>query len=123
VNLRSESSSVTDGSSTVCYLGNGEIDFDEFVLLVERCSKPASNDQEIRDMFNAIDKDHSGFVDADELKETFIALGIPLSDDDVCGMMKDANVVGSHIYYEGTDAVTLNQLRTSEMYYGSNAAP
>jgi len=88
----------------IVVLGNGEIDFDEFVLLVERCSKPASNDQEIRDMFNAIDKDHSGFVDADELKETFVALGIPLTDDDVRGMMKDANVEGSRIYYEGTEA-------------------
>ena len=81
--------------------GNGQIDFAEFVLLVERCGKPASNDQEIRDMFNLIDKDRSGFVDADELKETFVGLGIPLSDDDVRGMMKDAAVEGSHIYYEG----------------------
>jgi len=70
--------------------------------LVERCSKPASDDQEIRDMFNAIDKDHSGFVDADELKETFVGLGIPLTDEDVRGMMKEAGVAeGSHIYYEG----------------------
>jgi len=83
-------------------VGNGEIDFDEFVLLVEQCSKPASSDEEIRDMFNAIDKDHSGFVDANELKETFVALGIPLSDEDVRGMMKDAGVKGRHIYYEGT---------------------
>jgi len=87
----------------VVVLGNGEIDFDEFVLLVEHCSKPVSDDQEIRDMFNAIDKDRSGFVDADELKETFVGLGIPLTDEDVRGMMKDAGVdVGSHIYYEGT---------------------
>ena len=86
-------------------LGNGEIDFDEFVLLVDRCSKPASDDQEIRDMFNAIDKDRSGYVDADELKETFVGLGIPLTDDDVRGMMKDAGIdEGSHIYYEGTVA-------------------
>ena len=85
-------------------LGNGEIDFDEFVLLVERCSKPASNDQEIRDMFNAIDKDRSGFVDADELKETFVALGIPLSDQDVRGMMTEAGVKDSHIYYEGSSS-------------------
>jgi len=90
-------------SYTLC-LGNGTIDFCEFVLLVERCSKgkPASDDQEIRDMFNLIDKDRSGFVDAEELKETFVGLGIPLTDDDVRGMMTDANVVGSHIYYEGT---------------------
>jgi len=86
----------------IVVLGNGEIDFDEFVLLVERCSKPASDDQEIRDMFNAIDKDHSGFVDADELKETFVGLGIPLTNEDVRRMMKDAGVAeGSHIYYEG----------------------
>jgi len=53
-------------------------------------------------MFNAIDKDHSGFVDADELKETFVGLGIPLTDEDVRGMMKEAGVAeGSHIYYEG----------------------
>jgi len=83
-------------------LGNGEIDFDEFVLLVDCCSKPASDDQEIRDMFNAIDKDHSGFVDAEELKETFVGLGIPLTDEDVRRMMKDAGVAeDSHIYYEG----------------------
>jgi len=85
----------------ISVVGNGEIDFDEFFLLVERCSKPCSEDQEIRDMFNAIDKDRSGFVDADELKETFVGLGIPLSDDDVRGMLKDAGVIGSHIYYEG----------------------
>lgn len=54
-------------------------------------------------MFNAIDRDHSGFVDADELKETFVALGIPLTDEDVRGMMKDADVEHSHIYYEGTE--------------------
>jgi len=89
----------------VVILGNGEIDFDEFVLLVERCSKPASDVQEIRDMFNVIDKDRSGFVDADELKETFVGLGIPLSDEDVRGMMKDAGVKGSHIYYEGTETL------------------
>jgi len=53
-------------------------------------------------MFNAIDKDRSGSVDADELKESFVALGIPLTDADVRGMLKDAGVEGSLIFYEGT---------------------
>jgi len=101
----------------IVILGNGEIDFDEFILLVERCSKPVSSDQEMRDMFNAIDKDHSGFVDADELKETFVALGIPLTDSDVRGMMKDAGVEGCRIYYEGTVTTWTRSLAHQQQVY------
>jgi calmodulin len=80
--------------------GNDQIDFEEFLLLVKNYEKPLPQEREIRDMFNAIDKDHSGFVDASELKSTFVSLGIPLTDSDVQQMMRQANVRGNCIFYE-----------------------
>jgi len=52
-------------------------------------------------MFNAIDKDRSGFIDVDELKATFTTLGVVLSDSDVRTMLKEANIKGDRIFYEG----------------------
>lgn len=82
-------------------LGNDKIDFDEFLLLVKKYEKPLSEEQEIREMFNAIDNDRNGFIDLDELKATFTKLGVPLSDKDVGDMMKEAGVEGNRIFYEG----------------------
>lgn len=52
-------------------------------------------------MFNAIDTDHNGYIDLDELKATFTKLGVPLTDKDVKDMMKEASVEGNRIFYEG----------------------
>jgi len=60
-----------------------------------------SEEQEIREMFNTIDTDRSGFIDVDELKATFTQLGVPLSNADVRDMMKEANVTGTRIFFEG----------------------
>jgi hypothetical protein len=81
--------------------GNNQIDFDEFVLLVDKYEKPMSQEREIREMFNAIDKDHSGFIDVEELKTTFTTLGVVLSDSDVRTMLKEANIKGDRIFFEG----------------------
>ena len=84
-----------------CFSGNNRIDFNEFLLLVKNYEKPLSEEQEIREMFNAIDTDHNGYIDLDELKATFTKLGVPLTDKDVKDMMKEAGVEGSRIFYEG----------------------
>ena len=81
--------------------GNGKIDFHEFLLLVQNYERPSSEEQEIREMFNAIDTDHNGFIDVDELKSTFAQLGVPLSNTDIRDMLKEANVHGTRIFYEG----------------------
>ena len=81
--------------------GNDKIDFREFLLLVQNYERPLSEEQEIREMFNAIDTDHNGFIDVDELKSTFAKLGVPLSNADIRDMLKEANVHGTRIFYEG----------------------
>ena len=63
-----------------------------------------SEEQEIREMFNAIDTDHNGFIDVHELKLTFSNLGVPLTNSDIRDMLKEANVHGTRIFYEGTAA-------------------
>jgi len=55
-------------------------------------------------MFNAIDTDHSGFIDVNELKSTFSKLGMPLSNADIRDMLREANVQGTRIFYEGSAA-------------------
>jgi len=88
--------------------GNGLIDFDEFCEMMSgRLSTLTLNSEEVvgsdlRSLFMAFDKDNSGFIDANELRQTMSAVGLQLSDRDVTMMMNAAGVpTGGRIYYEG----------------------
>ena len=81
--------------------GNGKIDFREFLLLVYNYERPLPEDVEVREMFNALDKDKNGYIDRAELKTSFAGLGITLTDDDVAEMMAEADVYADRIYFEG----------------------
>lgn len=48
-----------------------------------------------------MDKDSNGFIDTIELKTSFGALGVPLSDDDVKAMMDEACIKGQKIFFKG----------------------
>lgn len=82
-------------------VGNGKIDFVEFLLLVKKYERPLPEDIEMREMFNTLDRDRNGFVDPDELKSSFAELGIKLTDADVQVMMDEAGVQSNKIYYRG----------------------
>ena len=56
--------------------GNGLIDYDEFVKLMETRTERQSEDAEMRAYFAAFDKDHNGYIDAKELKTTLMDLGL-----------------------------------------------
>lgn len=86
-------------------VGNGKIDFREFLLLVHNYERPLPEDIEMREMFNALDKDRNGYVDRDELKASFGQLGISLTDHDVHAMMAEADVQTDRIYYDGLYSV------------------
>jgi Ca2+-binding EF-hand superfamily protein len=68
----------------------------------------------MREMFDAIDADRNGFVDAEELKSTFASLGVPLSNSDVKQMLKEANIQGTRIFYEGMRADLEEHLSSTE---------
>ena len=81
--------------------GNGKIDFREFLLLVHNYERPLPEDVEVNAMFSALDKDKNGYIDRDELKTSFAALGITLTDNDVAQMMAEADVYADRIYFQG----------------------
>ena len=90
-------------------VGNGLIDFDEFCEMMHgrlptSPSLPTADQlgNDFRSLFLAFDKDNSGYIDGDELRQTMAAVGLQLSDRDVAMMMRAAGVPsGGHIYYEG----------------------
>jgi len=96
--------------------GNGLIDFAEFSEMMSGRlstlpppSPPSSSvdlqltSGDLRSLFMAFDKDQSGYIDADELRQTMSAVGLQLTDSDVAVMMKAAGVPSraGRIYYEG----------------------
>ena len=50
------------------YLGNGTIDFPEFLTMMARKMKDTDSEEEIREAFRVFDKDGNGFISAAELR-------------------------------------------------------
>ena len=84
--------------------GNGLIDLDEFIGMMESRdrSRQRSQDAEMRALFAAFDKDNSGYIDGHELKLTMRDVGMDLTNRDVEMMMRAAGVaIKDRIFYEG----------------------
>ena len=50
------------------FLGNGTIDFPEFLTMMAHNMKDTDSEEEIREAFRVFDKDGSGFISAAELR-------------------------------------------------------
>ena len=72
--------------------GNGTIDFDEFLKMMERKTKEIDIEQEIHDTFQAFDKDGNGFISAAELRHVMTTLGEKLTDEEVDELIKEADM-------------------------------
>lgn len=53
-------------------LGNGTIDFPEFLTMMARKMKDTDSEEEIREAFRVFDKDGNGFISAAELRSVDI---------------------------------------------------
>ena len=73
---------------------NGTIDFNEFITLMSKQSKPKDEDEELREAFKVFDKDGSGNISSIELKQVMITLGEKMTDDDIAAMIKGADIDG-----------------------------
>jgi len=74
--------------------GDGHMDFDEFVLMMDRRMSVNSQVDEIKATFNFFDKKGDGKIDFDELKEGLCGLGEDVTDKDVQDMIKEADMNG-----------------------------
>ncbi|CAM0949060.1 unnamed protein product [Alopecurus aequalis] len=78
--------------------GNGTIEFSEFLALMSRQREAAdadgSADEELREAFGVFDRDHDGHISKEELRHVMISLGEKLTDEEVEGMIAEADLDG-----------------------------
>lgn len=72
--------------------GSGEIDFEEFLKLMVAKQANMTMEEELRGAFNVFDKDGSGYISSQELKQVLENLGELLTDEEVDEMMKEADL-------------------------------
>jgi len=89
-------------------LGNGTIDFPEFLTMMARKMKDTDSEEEIREAFRVFDKDGNGFISAAELRHVMTNLGEKLTDEEVDEMIREADIDGDgQVNYEGLYSVYL----------------
>jgi calmodulin len=75
--------------------GDGEIQFEEFLLLFSRHKKnQLPEDEELRQAFKVFDADGNGTISKVELKRVMDMLGEKLNDAQIDEMMKEADING-----------------------------
>merc|ERR1711997_937580 len=72
----------------------GVMDFNEFVLMMDRRMSINSQRAEIEQTFKVFDKNGDGKITFDELKEVLTQLGENVTDKDVADMIKEADLNG-----------------------------
>lgn len=77
--------------------GDGIMDFDEFVIMMDRRMSINSQRNEIAETFKVFDKDKDGKITFDDLKKVLTELGEDVSDKDVSDMIKEADKNGDGV--------------------------
>lgn len=84
---------------------NGKIEYEEFEkYLVDHYKSPQESQDTMMEAFKLFDKDGSGEIDAEELKEAMMRLGDQLTQEEAEDMIKSAdidkdgkiNIIGKH---------------------------
>ncbi|CAD5210908.1 unnamed protein product [Bursaphelenchus okinawaensis] len=74
--------------------GNGSIELEEFVKMMSRKVKDTETEKELQEAFQVFDKDNDGYISAVELRFVMMNLGEDLSEDEVCEMIREADLDG-----------------------------
>jgi calmodulin len=77
--------------------GSGTIDFAEFLMIMSRRCKAQESKNEILEAFKVFDKDGSGKISKDELRNIMSDLGEKLSEDELTQMITDADTNGDGV--------------------------
>eukprot|EP00936_MAST-01D_sp_MAST-1D-sp1_P001369 g1369.t1 len=76
--------------------GSGEIDFDEFLVMMANQMGDQSIEEEIMDAFKFFDEDGSGGITLNELRDSMSKFGEHLTDAQANEMLREADVNGDH---------------------------
>ena len=81
--------------------GKGTFDFPELLSLMARKLKDVDTEDELIEAFKVFDRDGNGFISATELRHVMANSGEKLTDEEVDGMICEADVDGDgQINYE-----------------------
>lgn len=72
-------------------IGNGLIDFREFMNLMENTNLLQSGDKEMENLFNLFDINRDGYITEEEIKTTMKNLGENIRSKDVRKMLREAD--------------------------------
>ena len=76
-------------------LGNGTIDFPEFLTMMSRKSTGGIDDEdELRQAFRTFDRDGNGLITSAELRHVMMNLGEKLTGEECDEMIKEADLDG-----------------------------
>ena len=80
---------------------DGQIDFDEFLILMARKMKESNTEEDIRETFQVFDKDGNGFISAAELWQVMTIVGKNLTNKEVDEMIREVDTDGDgQVNYE-----------------------
>jgi calmodulin len=92
---------LNDMIQEVDFDGNGKIDFEEFVALMNRRNKETDIEEEVINAFRIFDKDNLGMISSTELRHIMTTLGDKLTEEEVEEMIREADIDGDgYINYE-----------------------
>ena len=81
--------------------GNGDINFENFVSIINRREKDLDNEEEVLKAFRLFDKDGNGLININDLKHIMLTVGNNLSEIEINEMLNDADIdMDGYINYE-----------------------
>lgn len=87
--------------------GNGSVDFDEFLTMMQRRRSTGESDTELHQVFQIFDKNKDGYIDRDELYDMLSRLGEHITEEDVKEMIDEADCLDNDgkVSYEEFKAI------------------
>ena len=80
--------------------GNGEINFEKFVSIVNRRDKDVDNEEEVLNAFKLFDKEGNGLININDLKHIMLTCGNNFSETEINDLLKADIDMDGYINYE-----------------------
>ena len=81
--------------------GNGEVNFEDFVSIVNRREKDVDSEEEVLKAFKLFDKEGNGLININELKNIMLSVGNNIKEEELNDMLKEADTdMDGYINYE-----------------------
>ena len=81
--------------------GNNEVNFENFVSIVNRREKDVDSEEEVLKAFKLFDKEGNGLININELKNIMLSVGKNIKEEELNVMLKEADTdMDGYINYE-----------------------